>query len=398
MRRPRRTSHHDGSHAACRPPRADVSGRGRHRSRLADARHAGGYHGQYRGPDRRACEDDGREGAGRARAQRRQECDCWIARSAELPHMMTLRQVEVIRAVMVTGTIGGAARLLNVSAPGISRLVKYTEKSLGVRFFQRQNGRYFPTPEARNIFEQINGVYEKMDDLTEIISKIGHGALSELRIGSVPSIAQVMVPRAIERVRRRYPDLRIDINILKIEEAIDYLLLGKGDCVPMSYRLHHPRPHFLPLASRGLFCMVPERHELAGREQVSAAEITRHPLIGIDPNDPYGRIMAEIFARNKLSYDITIRARFGTTVCALVKAGLGIAVIDQFTVAHGGYPGVELIRIVEPTKFDTYIAVKRGAPLSLHIEHFIECLRSEMQAVGPGRAAPRKPDSRPPRK
>ena len=27
--------------------------------------------------------------------------------------MMTLRQVEVIRAVMVTGTIGGAARLLN---------------------------------------------------------------------------------------------------------------------------------------------------------------------------------------------------------------------------------------------------------------------------------------------
>ena len=60
--------------------------------------------------------------------------------------MMTLRQVEVIRAVMVTGTIGGAARLLNVSAPGISRLVKYTEKSLGVRFFQRQNGRYFPTP------------------------------------------------------------------------------------------------------------------------------------------------------------------------------------------------------------------------------------------------------------
>jgi hypothetical protein len=40
--------------------------------------------------------------------------------------------------------------------------------------------------------------------------------------------------------------------------------------------------------------------------------------------------------------------------------------------------------------------VKRGAPLSLHIEHFIECLRSEMRAVGPGKAAaPRKPDSKP---
>ena len=117
--------------------------------------------------------------------------------------MMTLRQVEVVRAVMVTGTIGGAAKLLNVSAPGISRLVKYTEKSLGIRFFQRQNGRYYPTPEAQTIFEQINGVYKKVDDLSEIISKIGRGALSELRIGSVLSISQVMVRRAIELVLRR---------------------------------------------------------------------------------------------------------------------------------------------------------------------------------------------------
>src|SRR3981081_1675170 len=122
--------------------------------------------------------------------------------------MMTLRQGEG-----GTGTIGGAARLLNVSPPGISPLAKYTEKSLGIRFFQRQNGRYFPTPEAHNIFEQINGVYKKVDDLTEIISKIGHGALSELRIGSVPSIPPVMVPRGIARVRRRYTDLRIDITL-----------------------------------------------------------------------------------------------------------------------------------------------------------------------------------------
>src|SRR5260370_25874435 len=129
---------------------------------------------------------------------------------------MTWREAEDIGAIMVTGKIGGAAKLLDVSAAGMSRMVKCTEKSLGIRFFQRQNGRYFPTPEANNIFEQINGVYKKVDDLTEIISKIGRGALSELRIGSVPSISQVMVPRAIERVRLRYPELRIDINILKI--------------------------------------------------------------------------------------------------------------------------------------------------------------------------------------
>ena len=308
--------------------------------------------------------------------------------------MMTLRQVEVIRAVMVTGTIGGAARLLNVSAPGISRLVKYTERSLGIKLFQRQSGRYFPTPEAHSIFEQINGVYKKVDDLTEIISKIGRGALSELRIGSVPSIAQIMAPRAIEWVRRRYPDLRIDINILKIEEAIDFLLLDKGECVAMSYRFDHPGLDFLPLATGELFCIVPREHQLASRKQISAAEIVKYPLIGIDPTDPYGRIMADIFARKKLNYDITIRARFGTTVCALVKAGVGIAVMDQFTLAHGGFPDVAALRITEPTKFDTYVAVKRGVPLSHYMEHFIHCLRMQMQPGGPGKNGVQKVASR----
>ena len=202
---------------------------------------------------------------------------------------------------MVTGTIGGAAKLLNVSAPGISRLVKYTETLARHPLLPAPERALFPDAGSAEHLRADQRRLQKVDDLTEIISKIGRGALSELRIGSVPSISQVMVPRAIERVRRRYPDLGIDINILKIEEAIDYLLLGRGECVAMSYRLEHPGLDFLPLASGELFCIVPPGHELAGRKQVSAAEIIRYPLIGIDPNDPYGRIMAEIFARKKLT-------------------------------------------------------------------------------------------------
>ena len=105
------------------------------------------------------------------------------------------------------------------------------------------------------------------------------------------------------------------------------------------------------------------------------------PLIGIDPNDPYGRIMSDIFRKQKLAYDMIIRARFGTTVCALVKAGLGIAVIDQFTVAHGSMPGIHLLRIEEPTQFQTYIAIKNDRAPSVYAETFVRLLRAEMAAV-----------------
>ncbi len=300
--------------------------------------------------------------------------------------MLTLRQIEVIRAIIVTGTIGGAARLLNVSSPGISRVMKHTESSLGLRLFIRRQGRYIPTPEAKDIFSQINAVYDKVEDLQFVIRRLESGAISELKIGSVPSIANVMVPRAIKRVREKYPKLLIDVDILKIEETIDYLLLGKGEVVAISYKLDHPLLTFEPLAMGKLFCIVPENHELAQRKRVTAAEISKYPLIGIDPEDPYGRIMAGIFAQRSLSYDVTIRARFGTTVFALVKHGLGIAVLDQFTVAETPLSGVCRIPIAEPTEFQTYFAYRKDATLSSFCEYFVAALRAEMQGKdGPER-------------
>lgn len=301
--------------------------------------------------------------------------------------MLTLRQIEVIRAIMVTGTVGGAARLLNVSSPGISRVMKHAESMLGMKLFSRRHGRYMPTPEAKDIFNQVNGVYDKVEDLQYVIRRLKRGADSELRIGSVPSISNVMVPRAVASVCRKFPNLVVDVDVLKIEEAVDYLLLGKGEVVAMSYKYEHPMLSFEPLAKGRLICVVPLGHPLAERERVSAAEIARHPLIGIDPNDPYGRIMAAIFTRKELAYEVVVKARFGSTVCALVTNGLGIAVIDEFTVAGGNWPGIRQIPIAEPTDFQTYIAFRKDATLSSYCDFLIKSLRGHMEALQP-RARP----------
>lgn len=301
--------------------------------------------------------------------------------------MLTLRQIEVIRAIMVTGTVGGAARLLNVSSPGISRVMKHAESSLGMKLFSRKGGRYMPTREASDIFAQINGVYEKVEDLGFVISRLKRGSGRELKIGSVPSISVAMVPRAIADVQRRLPSLLVEVDILKLEEAIDYLLLGKGEAVAMSYKLDHPLLTFEELATGRLRCIVPEDHALAQRRRVSAREIVQYPLIGIDPNDPYGRILAGIFTRGELEFELKIRARFGATVCALVTHGLGIGVIDEFTLAGGNWPRIRSLEIEEPTTFETYIAYRKDTTLSSACEAFIVALRAHMRAVqGPSGA------------
>jgi DNA-binding transcriptional LysR family regulator len=294
---------------------------------------------------------------------------------------LTLRQIEVVRAVMVAGSIVGAARLLNIAQPGVSRTMKYIEASLGIRLFTRKGGRYVPTEEARDIFAQLQDVHRKLNDLHFSISRLERGGGVELAIGSVPSIANAMVPGAIARLMGHYPDIRVNFDILKIEEAIDYLLLGKGELVAMSYKLDHPSLTFEPLSKGYLVCVASKDHPVAAYRRISAREIVSHPLIGIDPRDPYGAIMASIFEREGLEYKIPIRARFGTAVCALVKRNLGIAVIDAFTVGEMSDPDLRVIPIEEDTIFQTYVAYRSDIHLSSYAERLVHFLRQDMNAL-----------------
>ncbi len=290
---------------------------------------------------------------------------------------LTLRQIEVIRAVMVSGSIVGAARLLNVSQPGVSRTMKHVESQLKIRLFTRTGGRYVPAPEARDVFSQLQDVHKKINDLQFSIGQLERGRDVQLAIGSVPSIANVMVPRAIAGLTGRFPDIRVNIELLKIEEAIDYLMLNRGELACMSYRFDHPSITFDPLVTGRLVCVASNAHPIAALASISTEEISRLPLIGIDPNDPYGAIMAAIFERESLQYDTVIRARFGTTVLGLVKQNLGIAVLDSFTVADQP-EGIAVIPIREETGFQTYVARRNDIGLSGFAEQFIEILKREM--------------------
>jgi DNA-binding transcriptional LysR family regulator len=293
---------------------------------------------------------------------------------------LTLRQVEVIRAVMVTGTIAGAADLLNVSAPGISRLVKHTEESLGVRLFERKAGLFVPAAEAAPVFDQINQVFEKMAGLTYALASLKQGRDTELAFASVPSIAQFLAARAVVRIRKRFPDLYIDLNVLKIEEAVDYLLLERGEFVAISYRFPHPSLDFRPLGTGELVAIVPENHPLATARQLSVRDLAKEPVIGVDDSDPYGAITAQPFVIAGISRRLSIKARFAQTVVSLVRHGLGVAVIDEFSVAAVAMPGLVRVALSEEVPVSLYAARKRGRVLSSFAEYAIDRLADELQS------------------
>lgn len=64
---------------------------------------------------------------------------------------MRLRHIEVFNAVMLTGSVSAAARLMNVTQPAVSRILAHAELQLGFALFHRLKGRLVPTTEAQTL-------------------------------------------------------------------------------------------------------------------------------------------------------------------------------------------------------------------------------------------------------
>ncbi|ALV29752.1 LysR family transcriptional regulator [Pannonibacter sp. Q-1] len=292
---------------------------------------------------------------------------------------LTLRQVEVIRAVMMAGTIAGAAKLLNVSAPGVSRLIKYTEDSLGVRLFERKAGLFVPVPEAQKVFDMVHQVYRQMENLNQAVSSLHKGEEFTLSIACAPSIAQFIAARAIRNVRQRFPDLFIDLNILKIEETLDYLLLERGEFVIMSSAMDNPAVDCQKLVEGRLVAVVPEGHRLAEKPVISVHDLMEEPIIGIDESDPYGRILSHPYRDAGLEPRFSMRGRFAQTIVSLVRHGLGVSVIDEFSVAEVYMPGLVRRPLKEPASINAWVLTKHGRQLSSFAEFTVERFRHELQ-------------------
>ncbi|WP_394178300.1 LysR family transcriptional regulator [Yoonia maritima] len=293
-------------------------------------------------------------------------------------HEITLRQVEMIRAVMLRGTINGAAEHLGVSAPGVSRLIKHTEESLGIRLFERRAGLFVPAVEAGPVFDQIREVYKGVENLQSALTSLKKGEDVRLSIACAPSVAQFIAARAIRTVRRRYPDLFVDLNLLKIEETPDYLLLERGEFVIMSSPVSNPGVESEEIAAGKIVAILPEGHPLAQKDVVTIAELAQEPLIGVDPADPYGAIMARPFLEAGIEPNYSMRGRFAQTVVSFVRHGLGVALIDEFSVAEVYMPGLVRRPVVETTPISIYVVAKKGRVMSNFAEFAIRQFAKEL--------------------
>jgi DNA-binding transcriptional LysR family regulator len=294
---------------------------------------------------------------------------------------MNLRQIEVFRAVMITRSIQGASRLLNVSQPAVSRLLSHTESRIGFPLFDRIKGRLYATPEAKSLFKSIEAVYEGVQKVNQIAKDLSEHQHGILNVVSSPSVGQMLIPEAIAAFGKTHPDVKITFQYLQYDALLQKLLAGSADIGMTVLPVDHPNLEVIPVGNCELVCILPPGHPVAAKERVEADDFAGHSLITYDAASHFGMLVNSVLDRAGQRPQRVIEVGSPQNACALVQAGAGIALVDEFSVKSWPNASFQSRRVVNSPRLEANLIHQKFEPLSQLTRSFMDSVREQMAAL-----------------
>lgn len=147
--------------------------------------------------------------------------------------MDRLAAMEAFVRVVDAGSFSGAARLLRVGQPAVSKTVAQLEERLGVRLLLRSTHGLTPTEAGRSFYERAKRAIEEADEAEHAARGAGAALTGRLRICAAVTFSRLHVLPRLPLFLDQHPALDVDFvlddrNIDLIEEGIDIALrMGK---------------------------------------------------------------------------------------------------------------------------------------------------------------------------
>lgn len=145
--------------------------------------------------------------------------------------MDRLLSMRVFERVVDEGSFAAAARQLDLSPPVVTRLVADLEAHLGTRLLQRSTRRMVLTDAGHAYLDRLRAILQDIDEAEAMIRSKDRQLEGLVRVHAPPVLATYVVAPLLAEFRRRYPKIRIDIDVeaatASLYEAYDLTLIGR---------------------------------------------------------------------------------------------------------------------------------------------------------------------------
>jgi len=295
---------------------------------------------------------------------------------------LNLRQIEVFRAVMITGSIRGASELLFVSQPAVSRLLSHTEQRIGFPLFNRVRGRLQATLEAKKLFHEVEIVYEGVQRVNDMARELFEHQEGILNIVASPSLGQMLIPVAITRYRHTHPHVKLTFHYLNHSQLTERLLTRQADLAVTILPIKHPSLAQEEIARARLVCICPDDHPLSNRIDLEISDLLAYPFISYEKSSPFGRMVQGMFEEAGQPLRPVIEVGSPQNACALVQAGAGIALVDQFSARSWATSQLVTRPIADSPTLRAHLVWLRDEPVSQLSQSFIDTLKDVIRQEG----------------
>ncbi len=304
---------------------------------------------------------------------------------------MNLRQMEVFQAIMIHGTVTGAARALNISQPSVTGVLRYTESHLKFMLFDRVKGRLIPTAEAKVLFAQVEQVFAHVESVRRTIDNLCEARTGMLDIVAIPAVGAVLVPAAIGDFLATHPDVSVRFQMRSRREVAELVESHSADLGFGFLTSVQPRIERSEIARSDLVCIMPRGHPLEALPRVSAADVANYPLVSYTATQGLAPIINSIFAEARINLRPGIEVGLIINAWALVNAGAGVALVDPFSALGALFANVVVRPFVPSTSIALEMIRPPERPLSrvgsAFVKHFTAFLRRLERIAWPARNA-----------
>ena len=291
--------------------------------------------------------------------------------------MLQFRQIQAFHTIMDTGTVTRAAKRLGISQPGVSNLIANLEHELGFQLFKRISGRLYPTAEAYRLSSSTESVIVGFEHVNRQAVAIRSLDVGKLDVAGLPELSTQFIPNAIRRFVEDKPDINISFQTRSSTTVQQMVSDHIAEIGVAETPIEHDNLAY-ETYSYECFCVLPEDHRLTAKTIISPADLHGEPLITLGPTHMTYHRLREIFSAKGCVWNDRCQTRLFHSAMIFVQGGLGVTLVDPFTINSQSTKGV-VIRQFKPTvAFELAIIWASDRPVSIIGQAFLKDLRALM--------------------
>ncbi|SBV31829.1 LysR family transcriptional regulator [uncultured Sphingopyxis sp.] len=289
---------------------------------------------------------------------------------------MQFRQLEIFRALMISGSASRAAELLNITQPAVSRAIAELEFRVGFSLFDRVKGRLVPTPEGQMFFEDVSTAFTGLDSLRAAAARIRDFGSGSLKIASLAALGSTLVPRAIRKFREANPNIAITLQILSSSNVRDHVANKRFDIGLAADEVDLSGVDHSVFTSVRAVCAMPADHPLRHLDVVGPEDLHNMAFIALAPDDRARARLSETFDAVNSRPQIVIETPASATVCALALEGVGLGLVNPLSADGYQQRGLILKPYQPAVYFKTFILYRPDAQRARLVREFVAALNA----------------------